>query len=167
MFTLIYLYVESSLHLSFDSDRVFPPPPHTSTANSLAQHPHSLEHQVSIRLGATSSTQAKQGSLLLHMCLGHGPACICSLVVALSYPRRPGGLMEICSFRGLGVTSRKSQSPWMWEAPRTQWGWPLPKCSAVLECNLKRPPSVVRHCPQWRDGNTNPPSYFLTQNYSV
>ena len=167
MFTLIYLYVEASLHLSFDSDRVFPPPPHTSTANSLAQHPRSLEHQVSIRLGATSSTQAKQGSLLLHMCLGHGTACICSLVVALSYPRRPGGLMEICSFRGLGVTSRKSQSPWMWEAPRTQWGWPLPKCSAVLECNLKRPPSVVRHCPQWRDGNTNPPSYFLTQNYSV
>jgi hypothetical protein len=86
------------------------------------QHPHSFEHQVSIRLGPTSSIQAKQGSLLLHMRLGHGPACICSLVVALSYPRRPGGLMEICSFRGLGVTSRMSQSPGMWEAPRTQWG---------------------------------------------
>ena len=103
MFTLIYLYVEPSPHLSLACDRVFPPPPHISTSNSLPPASSFLGASIIHKIGATSSTQAKQGSLLLHMCLGHGPAHICSLVggfVLSQKARRINGNMLLQGVRG-------------------------------------------------------------------
>jgi hypothetical protein len=48
------------------------------------QHQSSLEHQVSTGLGASSPTEGRQNSPLLHICwVGHGPVHVCSLVGGL------------------------------------------------------------------------------------
>jgi hypothetical protein len=63
--------------LHFVSERVlstFSPtptfPPSNPSLPYLCQHPSFLGHQVSTRLGASFSTKARQGSMLLHMRLG-------------------------------------------------------------------------------------------------
>ena len=47
------------------------------------RHTHSLGHQVSTTLGTSSPTEARQGSLLVHMCQGLRPVCVYSLVGGL------------------------------------------------------------------------------------
>jgi hypothetical protein len=65
------------------------------TCPSLPAYP-SLEHQVPTGLGASSPTEARQGSSLLHMCQGHGPAYVCSLVGGLVSGSSEGsGLVDI------------------------------------------------------------------------
>jgi hypothetical protein len=59
-------------------------------------------------------------------------------------PRGPEGWEERCSSWGWGLegTSRKSQRPGIWEAPRTHCGLHYLKCQTVGIWNL--PPPVVR-----------------------
>jgi hypothetical protein len=59
----------SSSSFPFASQRAATPP-----------HPPTLVHQVSRGLGTPSPTEARQGSPLLHMFQGLGPACVRSLV---------------------------------------------------------------------------------------
>jgi hypothetical protein len=57
--------------ISFASERV-----------SLPQHCPSLEHKVSIVLGASTHTGSRQGNPLLYVIGNLGPAHVCSLVVS-------------------------------------------------------------------------------------
>lgn len=60
--------------LSFASERVLFP---------HCWHPSTLGLQASTGLGIFSPSEARQGSPLLHVCLGSGPACVCSLIGGL------------------------------------------------------------------------------------
>lgn len=56
------------------------------------QHPSCLGYEVSTGLCAPSLTEARKGSPLLHVCLGHRPARVPSLVGVLVSGSSVGGL---------------------------------------------------------------------------
>jgi hypothetical protein len=66
---------------------------HMQSHIPLSQHPPSLGHQVSTRLGTSSPTEARQDSPLLHVC--QGTVHVCSLVGDLASGSSEGsGLVD-------------------------------------------------------------------------
>ena len=65
----------------FASERMLPHLPIQSCSSpTYLLHPPSFRHQITTGLGTSSPTESRQGSPLLHMCQGHRPIHVSSLV---------------------------------------------------------------------------------------